>query len=384
MNTTVYEGDFRANGTVNSSGVAPNATLSPTDDQPYSFLLRLLTTLFFSLIITTGLLGNSFVMATLTRWREMQTPCNLLIANICLADIAVCVLAAPLRIIEIFRGWIFGDVMCYVLTPLQDVFVVISVITHTVIALERHRAIVSPFKPKMTLKRVKTTVLVIWFASYVTAGVPMVIFLKNQLAGDGNYYCFPVFNEDSYRIAYEMYLVVLFITSPLLLQCALYFDIIRVLKAKDEIHVRCKSFKSNSSQRRFLNDRIQQKKRVVRMLIVLMVVFQICYLPRGVIMLMSEFIPDIITRTEFIYVELITLAMFYLKHVINPLILWAMSNDFRAGCWNICSSGDEQLSLRGSHRSSSSYRVKTKRRLQSLEKWLMHVFQQSTASSPSF
>lgn len=368
MNTTVYEGDFRANGTVNGSDVAPNATLSPTDDQPYSFLLRLLTTLFFSLIITTGLLGNSFVMATLTRWREMQTPCNLLIANICLADIAVCVLAAPLRIIEIFRGWIFGDVMCYVLTPLQDVFVVISVITHTVIALERHRAIVSPFKPKMTLKRVKTTVLVIWFASYVTAGVPMVIFLKNQLAGDGNYYCFPVFTEDSYRIAYEMYLVVLFITSPLLLQCALYFDIIRVLKAKDEIHVRCKSFTSNSSQRRFLNDRIQQKKRLVRMLIVLMVVFQICYLPRGVIMLMSEFIPDIITRTEFIYVELITLAMFYLKHVINPLILWAMSNDFRAGCWNICSSGDEQLSLRGSHRSSSSYRVKTKRRLQSLEK----------------
>ena len=368
MNTTVYEGDFRANGTVNGSGVAPNATLSPTDDQPYSFLLVLLTTLFFSLIIITGLLGNSFVMATLTRWREMQTPCNLLIANICLADIAVCVLAAPLRIIEIFRGWIFGDVMCYVLTPLQDVFVVISVITHTVIALERHRAIVSPFKPKMTLKRVKTTVLVIWFASYVTAGVPMIIFLKNQLVGDGNYYCFPVFTEDSYRIAYEMYLVVLFITSPLLLQCAVYFDIIRVLKAKDEIHVRCKSFTSNSSQRRFLNHRIQQKKRLVRMLIVLMVVFQMCYLPRGVMMLMSEFIPDIITRTEFMYVELITLAMFYLKHVINPLILWAMSNDFRAGCWNICSSGDEQLSFRGSHRSSSSYRVKTKRRLQSLEK----------------
>lgn len=370
MNTTVYEGDFRVNETVNgSSGVAPNATSSLTDDQPYPFLLVLLTTLFFSLIITTGLLGNSFVMATLTRWREMQTPCNLLIANICLADIAVCVLAAPLRIIEIFHGWIFGDVMCYVLTPLQDVFVVISVITHTVIALERHRAIVSPFKPKMTLARVKTTVLVIWFASYVTAGVPMVIFLKNQLAGDGNYYCFPVFTKDNFRIAYEMYLVVLFIASPLMLQCAVYFDVIRVLKAKDEIHTRCKSLKSNSSQRKFINDRIQQKKRLVRMLIVLMVVFQMCYLPRGVIMLMSEFMPDIITRTEFIYVELITLAMFYLKHVVNPLILWAMSNDFRAGCWNICSSGDEQLSaFRGSHHCSSSYRVKTKRRLQSSDK----------------
>ena len=223
---------------------ALNSTPSPTNDISTTFYI--FTTLFFSLIIFFGLLGNSFVMATLIRWPDMRTAFNLLIANICLADLAVCLLAAPLRIIEIFRGWIFGDVMCYILTPLQDVFVAVSVITHTVIAFERHRAIASPFKQKITLKRAKTIVLVIWLASYVAAGVPMMMLLKNRLAGDGYYYCLPVFTNDKYRIAYKIYLVVLFIAVPLVLQLVRYVGIIRVLRAKDGTYA--KSFKTNTLQ----------------------------------------------------------------------------------------------------------------------------------------
>ena len=289
----------------------------------------LLTTTFFSLIITVGFFSNSLVVATLARWREMRTPYNLLIANICTADLAVCVFAAPLRIIEVFRGWIFGDVMCYILTPLQDVFVTVSVVTQTVIALERHRAIVAPFKPKIMLKRVKTTVLVVWFGCYATAGVPMIIFLKNKLVSNGYHYCFPVFNNDDYRIAYELYLVVLFIAFPLLIQCAAYINIVRVLRAKDAIQ-------RSSVQIKSYNDRVRQKKRLVKMLVVLMLAFQVCYLPRGVIMLMQEFTPETTSKPYFPFVDLTTMAMFYLKHVINPFILWATSNDFRAGCSNLC------------------------------------------------
>ena len=219
--------------------------------------------------------------------------------------------------------------MCNILAPLQDVFVAVSVVTQTVIALERHRAIVAPFKPKMMLKRAKTTVLVIWVGCYVTAGVPLVIFLKNRLFSSGYYKCVVAFNNDDYRIAYELYLVVLFIAFPLLIQCAAYTNIVRVLRAKDAIQRSSVPIKS-------YNDRVRQKKRLVNMLVVLMLAFQVCYLPRGVIMLMNEFTPETTYKPEFLYVHLITLAMVYLKHVINPFILWAMSNDFRSGCSKLC------------------------------------------------
>ena len=329
-NTTVYKGELFGNTTVNASSLRTNASLPPTTDpappQGIPELYLLLTTLFFSLIVFTGLFGNSLVVATLVRKREMRTPCNLLIANICAADLAVCVLAAPLRIIEIYRGWLFGDVMCYILTPLQDVFTAVSVVTHTVIALERHRAILAPFKPEMTLQRVKIAVLAIWIVCYLTAGVPMIGFLKNKLYGNGLYYCIPDFTDihEGYRIAYEVYLVVLFIALPLVIQCAAYVGVIRELRAKND-----------DSSNNF-DDRARQKRRPVRMLIVLMLTFQVCYLPRGVIMLMREFTPKTTSKPKFLYVDLITLAMYYFKHVINPFILWAMSNNFRACCLGLC------------------------------------------------
>ncbi|KAL9971863.1 hypothetical protein ACROYT_G018078 [Oculina patagonica] len=351
-NSTLHKGNM----TVNTSSFPPNTTPAVTEETPetLSQLYVILTTFFFSFIILVGLTGNSLIVATLSRWREMRTPCNLLIANICAADLGVCVLAAPLRIIEIYRGWLFGDVMCYILSPLQDVFVVVSVVTQTVIALERHRAIVAPFKPKMTLHRVKMAVPFIWIVCYVTSGVPMLVFLQNKLYPNGYFFCFPFFPSVGYKIAYEMYLVVFFITLPLVLQSAAYFDVIRALRAKNEIQSSMHSYQSNLSMKKNFSDRARQKKRLVRMLIVLMLVFQVCYLPRGVIMLIWEFSPETAGKPEFLYVELITLAMYYLKHVINPIILSAMSNDFRSGCFNVCAADDTHLAfVRRSHYSTS-------------------------------
>ena len=318
--------------TANVSSLPTNATLTPTDARakgwPHWYVV--LTTLFFSLIIAIGLFGNSLILATLARFREMRTPCNLLIGNICAADLAVCGIVAPLRIIDNYRGWIFGDVMCYILAPLQDVFVLVSVFSQTLIALERHRAIVAPFKSKNTLNGVKKAVFVIWIASYLMVGVPIIIFIKNTLGNSGYYYCSVHFISDAHQTAYVVYVVVLFIALPLVIQCAAYFSIIRALKAKTQLHLQ------SSLQKNILLLRVRLKKRLVRMLIVLMLAFQVCYLPRGVIMLIQEFTLEITSRPEFLYVHLVTLAMYYVKHIANPFLLWAMSKDYRSGCLTVC------------------------------------------------
>ena len=281
--------------TVNSSNLSQSTTSVVTDGTPEgpSQSYFILTTIFFSFVIVVGLTGNSLVVATFSRWREMRTPCNLLIANICAADLGVCILAAPLRIIEIYRGWPFGEVLCYILAPLQDVFVVVSVVTHTVIALERHRAIVAPFKPKITLHRVKMAVPVIWITCYVTSGVPILILLQTKLSPNGHFICYALFPSDGYKVAYEMYLVVFFIILPLVLQSAAYFNVIlAVIRAKNEIQSMRNAHQHNSSMERAFNERLRQKKLLVRMLIVVMLVLQVCYLPRGVIMLIHEFPPE--------------------------------------------------------------------------------------------
>ena len=83
------------NLTANASRFPSNNALALTDETPegQSQLYVLLTTLFFSFVIAVGLTGNSLVVATVARCREMRTPCNILIANICAAGLGVCLLS---------------------------------------------------------------------------------------------------------------------------------------------------------------------------------------------------------------------------------------------------------------------------------------------------
>ena len=67
---------------------ANTTLLPPWPDELQSQVYILLTTIFFSLIILVGLFTNSLVLVTLARWpMEMRIPCNILIGNICAADL---------------------------------------------------------------------------------------------------------------------------------------------------------------------------------------------------------------------------------------------------------------------------------------------------------
>ena len=317
---------------------AGNATVHQSDPAPDGLvLLTILDTAFYSFIIASGVVGNGFVVSTLARWREMRTPFNLLICNISIADLCVCVVAAPLRIIEMYLDWPFGKIPCFVVPPLQDVFVCVSVVTHTVLALERHRAIVAPFKPKLSRAKVKLVIPLTWLACYIAVAVPYIVFLKYEPSPDTQTgFCYLEFPpEEIYRISYAMCLVVFFIITPLVIQATAYVRIIKFLQAKEEIQENDRSFTDHALQRRN-----SQRKRLVKMLVISMVVFQVCYLPRGVLMLMDDFAaPTITDSLPFWYAHVALLALYYVKHIVNPVILWSMSKDFRGAFKAICICG---------------------------------------------
>lgn len=63
-------------------------------------------------------------------------------------------------------------------------------------------------------------------------------------------------------------------------------------------------------------------------------------------MLYREFANPLLINTTFKYIDLVALALYYLKHVINPFILFTMSADFRSGIVTVCaacSKGEESM-----------------------------------------
>ena len=278
-----------------------------------------------TVVIVFGFLGNLTVIGTIfQRQRNLKTSSNYLIMNIAMADLFVAVIVAPLRFVEMFHGWPLGDFLCHFLAPLQDVIVCVSVITHTVIALERYRGIVQPFKVKLSVRRTKQAIGIIWVICYITSGLPIAFIVTETRVGDIQE-CRIRWPSHIFRQLYKVYLAVVFVIIPLAIQTYSYSCIVKVVNI--EITAVNDSIDLEAPATRLT----QSKARVVKMLIFLVVAFQLCSIPRVLTMLLWEF-GDFKGYFSFQYAITITLIIYYLKHVINPFIIFATSAEFRGSC----------------------------------------------------
>ena len=330
---------------VNASGFPPmanntefpltNATKAPAVGN--NNIHRVIIVSLLSFVIIAGLVGNSLIIATICGRRSMRTPCNFFIMNIAIADLIVAIALTPLRMAELYKGWPLGEFLCQFFGPLQDAIVCVSVVSHTVIALERYRGIITPFKPKLSMRKAKIVIAVIYCACYVSVGVPLAIVL-NQVEEKGLKYCLAVkWPSITHRRVFEVYLVVIYMCLPLVLQTGLYVKIMATIKREDASAQLTRS--GTVEQRR---NQIRKKARLVKMLIVLLTVFQVCFIPRLIYMIVSEFTTKSFkeeNRQIFSIASITTITLYYIKHVLNPFILFAMSTEFRKNgiiCRKIC------------------------------------------------
>ena len=305
-----------------------------------------LTSCLFTIIFVTGVTGNTFVISTVLRWNDMKTPCNYLIMTIAMADMGVAIVAAPLRIIERYVGWPFGETVCRLVVPLQDVFICVSVVTHTCIALERYRAIVTPFKQRISLRKMKFVVAGLWIACYMASGLPVAPLLS-LVDRKGKTHCKVLFPSKLFKRVFKMYLVIVFIALPIIIQTFAYCCIVKYIRRKTLI-----------TEHRSVQQ--QRRNRLIKMLLTSVIIFNICYFPRGVLMLIGEYGDRSSFGETIQYVGLLTLVMYYAKHVINPVIVFAMSADFRAGFYAICKRGQFEIVQDSAYKQRSINRLKMK------------------------
>lgn len=290
---------------------------------------RTIIVVLLTVVIVFGILGNLAVVGTLLqRQRNLKTSSNYLIMNIAVADLLVAVIVAPLRFVEMYHGWPLGNFLCHFVAPLQDVIVCVSVVTHTFIALERYRVVVQPFKEKLTIRRTKQVIGIIWIACYIASGLPVAFAVKEKVEG-GRRVCSVLWPSDISRQLYILYLVIMFVFIPLVIQTYAYSEVVKM------VHFEITYVKKDE----FVDIRAvklaQSRARVVKTLILLVVAFYVCSIPRVFTMLLWEF-GGFKTNLDFQYAITITLIVYYLKHVINPFIIFATSAEFRASCCYMC------------------------------------------------
>ncbi|XP_061086374.1 melanopsin-A-like [Conger conger] len=109
----------------------------------------------------TGMVGNFLVMYAFCRSRSLRTPANMFIINLAVTDFLMCITQTPIFFItSMHKRWIFSEKGCELYAFCGALFGICSMITLTVIALDRYFVITRPLASIGVMSR-KRAVLIL-------------------------------------------------------------------------------------------------------------------------------------------------------------------------------------------------------------------------------
>ncbi|XP_030614952.1 trace amine-associated receptor 13c-like [Archocentrus centrarchus] len=121
----------------------------------------------FISLITAAL--NLLVIISVSHFRQLHTPTNIILLSLAVSDFFVGLLLMPLEIIRITACWVLGDRMCSLYVYLTSSLVCTSIGNIALISVDRYVAICDPlhYPTRITVPRVKHSVCLCWFYSTV-------------------------------------------------------------------------------------------------------------------------------------------------------------------------------------------------------------------------
>ena len=306
---------------------APTNTTASADLYSIEAKIGLISAYIF--IFTMALLGNSIGLYVACSKAPSRRITDLLMKNLAIADLIFTVTVMPDSVIFIiYEGprWIggtFGHITCKLVFYAAPVSIAASVITLTVISFDRFCAIFFPLSQALFHKH-KTITAIIWLISLITMAPYLLLFQVFQ--DGGRYSCYRVWpwaeNLEDTFLALKIFHVIVFV-----LLYALPLLIIAVINSLVAQRVWFHKSPGNAASLNRTSAEVA-KRRAVKMLVAIVVVFALCWLPTYVNFYLMFFQPVVWDEVPIV----VTHLMFWVSHAnsaINPLLYIAFNKNFR-------------------------------------------------------
>ncbi|KAK2814324.1 hypothetical protein Q5P01_000616 [Channa striata] len=107
---------------------------------------------------------NLLVIVSISHFRQLHTPTNLLLLSLAVSDLFVGLFVMPFQVLLTEPCWLLGDLLCCLFFFLGFIIVPSSEVNMVLISVDRYVAICDPlhYSTKITQKRVKICVLLCW------------------------------------------------------------------------------------------------------------------------------------------------------------------------------------------------------------------------------
>ncbi|XP_072176414.1 prokineticin receptor 1-like [Diadema setosum] len=290
---------------------------------------KVILILSYTLMIVICGTGNFLLCCVIYRFKRMRTVTNLLIGNLALSDFLVAAVVAPFNFYYyIHQTWPFGKAMCVIVGFLKAVSLYVSVNSLLTIAIDRYLTIMNPLRPRMTHSTTMTILGFIWVVSSAVV-IPSTINTETHVdtKPDGRQVIQCVetgWKRNSALLANTLFLVIGEFCIPLTLMSVIYFLIARRLWFRQ---VPCDHMTEQQEAAAEAS-----KRRTIRMLIIVVALFAICWAPYNGFSIARDFyLPSSedskykLFNTMFYLVE----ALAMLNSMFNTLIYIFFNVNFR-------------------------------------------------------
>ncbi|XP_029463153.1 probable G-protein coupled receptor 83 isoform X1 [Rhinatrema bivittatum] len=230
----------------------------------------------YSLIIVMSLFGNVLVCHVVIKNKRMHSATSLFIVNLAVSDIMITLLNTPFTLVRFVNSsWVFGKAMCHVSRFVQYCSLHVSTLTLTAIALDRHQVILNPLKPRMSMTKGALSISIIW-AMGACFSIPHAIYQKlfqyNYRETTVRSLCVPDFPEPAelFWKYLDLSTFLLLYLLPLLIITITYTRLAKKLWMRNAI--------GDVTTEQYITHR-KNKKKSIKMLILVVVVFAVCWFP---------------------------------------------------------------------------------------------------------
>ena len=297
----------------------------------------------FAFVWVLGIWGNVMVIATICTTKRLRSASNYFIANLAVADLGALCISMPMAVIGQVTDWPFGSVVCRFLNPLKDLFLHVSFITLTAIAIDRYVHTAHPFKPHISTYKVKLIIALIWLIDYLIVPLPMGFVMQvSKHPFNGYNVCMARWSPEGQKISILVLAGFVFLS---VFVTALAYLGVGIVMLRQRTRIRRRAQKAPGMQEKDFRRQLEKNAKTVKLMIVIVLAFWLTVLPLTVLGLLLELQVVALSATEYVISLFIVLHLLFLQHCFNPVILYVLCKEMRAGfatCVQGCCGGKKQ------------------------------------------
>ncbi|XP_071168003.1 adipokinetic hormone/corazonin-related peptide receptor variant I-like isoform X4 [Mytilus edulis] len=271
-----------------------NASKLASGDLPTDLTFNdenLMAVVAYSVLFVIAASGNLTVFITLFRNRHLKSRVNLFILHLSLADLIVAFIMVPMEIIwHATVAWKGGDLACRILMFFRTFGLYLSSFILVTISLDRYFAILHPLSLNDANKRGKIMLLLSWIFSFV-ASIPQSVIFHVDRHPKYTWFTqcvtFNFFPTTAHELAYNLFNLTTLYGLPLIIisvsYCSILYQISKKTRQSKEEALGFATKRRSRLRRSAVGNIEKARSRTLKMTLVIVSVFIMCWTPYYVI-----------------------------------------------------------------------------------------------------